>query len=80
MNPCRELEPLLATPQAPFGCPLCSCVKFCSKACLQEACATYHPSECLLTDLVMGNRHFLPTGNSAKIIISQCRSEKRRIH
>lgn len=46
----------LVTLKAPFGCPLCSSVKFCSKACLQEACATYHPSECLLTDLVMGNR------------------------
>ena len=46
----------LVTIKAPYGCPLCSAVKFCSRACLEEACSTYHPSECLLTDLLVSNR------------------------
>ena len=44
------------TLKAPYGCPLCSAVKFCSKSCLEEALSTYHPSECLLTDLLVSNR------------------------
>lgn len=46
----------LVTLKAPYGCPLCSAVKFCSRECLTEACATYHPSECLLTDIILSNR------------------------
>jgi tetratricopeptide (TPR) repeat protein len=46
----------LVTLKAPFACPLCSAVKFCSKSCLDEALHTYHPSECLLTDLLVANR------------------------
>ena len=46
----------LVTIKAPYGCPLCSAVKFCSKACLDEALSTYHPSECLLTDLLLCNK------------------------
>ena len=46
----------LVTIKAPFPCPLCSSVKFCSKACLEEALSSYHPSECLLTDLLMCNK------------------------
>ena len=46
----------LVTLKAPYGCPLCSAVKFCSKNCLDEALSTYHPSECLLTDLLVNNR------------------------
>jgi len=45
----------LVTLKAPYGCPLCSAVKFCSKACLEQALSTYHPSECLLTDLLLSN-------------------------
>ena len=46
----------LVTLKAPFACPLCSAVKFCSQSCLDEALHTYHPSECLLTDLLVANR------------------------
>jgi len=46
----------LVTLKAPFACPLCSAVKFCSKSCLEEALRTYHPYECLLTDLLVTNR------------------------
>merc|ERR1711892_1649556 len=46
----------LVTLKAPYACPLCSAVKFCSKTCLDEALSTYHPSECLLTDLLVSNR------------------------
>ena len=46
----------LVTLKAPIACPLCSAVKFCSKSCLDEALHTYHPSECLLTDLLVANR------------------------
>ena len=46
----------LVTIKAPFACPLCSAVKFCSKTCLDEALSTYHPSECLLTDLLLCNK------------------------
>ena len=46
----------LVTIKAPYGCPLCSAVKFCSKSCLDEALTTYHPSECLLTDLLLCNK------------------------
>jgi tetratricopeptide (TPR) repeat protein len=46
----------LVTLKAPFACPLCSAVKFCSQSCLDEALHTYHPSECLLTDLLVSNR------------------------
>merc|ERR1712212_490015 len=46
----------LVTLKAPFACPLCSAVKFCSQSCLDEALQTYHPSECLLTDLLVANR------------------------
>jgi len=46
----------LTTVKAPYGCPLCSAVKFCSRECLTEACQTYHPSECLLTDIILSNR------------------------
>merc|ERR1719419_1335662 len=46
----------LVTLKAPYGCPLCSAVKFCSKSCLEEALSTYHPSERLLTDLLVSNR------------------------
>jgi len=46
----------LVTIKAPFACPLCSAVKFCSRACLDSALSTYHPSECLLTDLLLCNK------------------------
>ena len=46
----------LETVKAPYACPLCSAVKFCSQTCLDEALHTYHPSECLLTDLLVSNR------------------------
>ena len=46
----------LVTIKAPFACPLCSAVKFCSKTCLDDALSTYHPSECLLTDLLLCNK------------------------
>ena len=46
----------LVTLKAPFACPLCSAVKFCSQSCLDEALHSYHPSECLLTDLLVANR------------------------
>ena len=46
----------LVTIKAPFACPLCSAVKFCSKSCLDEALTSYHPSECLLTDLLICNK------------------------
>lgn len=46
----------LVTLKAPIACPLCSAVKFCSQSCLDESLRTYHPSECLLTDLLVSNR------------------------
>ena len=46
----------LVTLKAPIACPLCSAVKFCNQSCLDEALRTYHPSECLLTDLLVSNR------------------------
>jgi len=46
----------LVTLKAPYACPLCSAVKFCSKSCLDEALQSYHPYECLLTDLLVSNR------------------------
>jgi len=46
----------LVTMKAPYACPLCSAVKFCSKSCLDQALSTYHPSECLLTDLLLSNK------------------------
>ena len=46
----------LVTIKAPYACPLCSAVKFCSKSCLDEALTSYHPSECLLTDLLLCNK------------------------
>jgi len=46
----------LVTLKAPVACPLCSAVKFCIKSCLEDALRTYHPYECLLTDLLVSNR------------------------
>lgn len=40
---------------APYGCSNCSGVAFCSLACKEEACSTYHPFECHYMDLLIGS-------------------------
>ncbi|XP_053681108.1 SET and MYND domain-containing protein 4 [Anopheles nili] len=40
---------------APVGCPECCGVAFCSVACRDKACATYHRFECQYLDLMIGS-------------------------
>ncbi|XP_050298897.1 SET and MYND domain-containing protein 4 [Anthonomus grandis grandis] len=41
--------------EAPYGCPHCSSVAFCSQNCRDEAVSTYHQYECKYLDLLIGS-------------------------
>ncbi|XP_067005108.2 SET and MYND domain-containing protein 4 [Anabrus simplex] len=41
--------------KAPVACPDCSSLAFCSPACRDEACASYHKYECHYMDMLIGS-------------------------